>query len=323
MFVQGGRWYRSPALWWGVVIGDDRVTISMFALVGALLAVMYGVIALYIAGLLTRSPRRRVEGTPVDLGLRFRDVQVRSQDNVLLRGWFLDSPGARGTVVLVHDSDGTRADRNTGLLRLQRDYVRRGYNVLAFDLRGRGESSGNRDHLGDAEQRDVITVVNFARRYVGAGPLFLHGFGLGGALAIAAAADGIVVDAVIADSPFSSVRAHLAHRWPRVPGHLLKASYWITRRLFDADVDSLAPQEAISRVESTPILLVHGEADSDVPVEHTLNIAAATIDRRHEMWIIPNVGHCGAYVSNPDRYLHRCLTFMEHAVPARMMATAS
>ena len=154
------------------------MTLGLLAGAGLLLALTYGAAALYVAELLTRSRRRRVEGTPGDLGFRYEELQFRCRDDVLLRGWFVDSPGARATVVLIHDGGGTRADADHGLLRLQCEYVRRGYSVFAFDLRGRGESSGKRDHLGSAEQRDVAAAVGFVRRHVGSSPLVLHGFGL-------------------------------------------------------------------------------------------------------------------------------------------------
>ncbi len=299
------------------------MTLGLLAGAGLLIALTYGAAALYVADLITRSPRRRVEGTPGDLGLRYQEIQFRCRDDVLLRGWFMDSPGARATVVLIHDGEGTRAITDHGLLRLQGDYVRRGYSVFAFDLRGRGESSGNRDHLGGAEQRDMAAAVTFVRGYVDSSPLVLHGFGLGGALAIAAVADGVSADAVIADSPFASAREQLYYRWPGVPGPLLRDACWLARRLFDADVDALSPQEAISRAASTPIMLIHGEADEEVPVEHTLNIAAATLHHRHELWTLPGVGHCGAYLDDPDLYLQRCLSLIERATPARVMAVAS
>ena len=296
--------------------------VALLLAAGLLLALAYGATALYVADLLTRSKRQRVEGTPRDLGLRYEDVQFHTADGVLLRGWFLDSPGARATVVLLHDTASTRSDRAHGLLRLQHDYVRRGYHVLAFDLRGRGESGGVRDGLGGAEQRDVAAAIAFARRRGGPLPLVLHGFGLGAALAIAAAAGGVGAAAVVADSPFASARDHLRRRWRRLPGHLFGAGCWVARRLFRADADALSPIEVISRVAPTPVLLIHGEADDEVPVAHSVNIAAATFHDGNELWTVAGAGHCEAYRDDPQHYLRRCLAFIEQAVPARQLAAA-
>ena len=88
-----------------------------------------------------------------------RRRQFRAPDMTVLRGWYLESPGARASVVLVHDDEGHALRRSLGLLTLQRDYLRRGFNVFAFDLRGRGESGGVRDTFGSAERLDVDAAV--------------------------------------------------------------------------------------------------------------------------------------------------------------------
>jgi len=108
--------------------------LTLAVVAGMLLAA--GLSAVYLADSFTRSRRTRVQGTPADLGLRYEEIQFLTADRLTLRGWFMDSPGARATVVLVHDLGATRAERARSLLYLQRDYVRRGFSVFAFDLRG-------------------------------------------------------------------------------------------------------------------------------------------------------------------------------------------
>ena len=297
---------------------------TLWLLLGASLwlALAYGAVALYVADLFTRSKRRRVEGTPGDLGLRYEDVRFASADGTALRGWFLDSPGARANVVMVHDGDGTRADADHGLLSLQREYVRHRYNVFAFDLRGRGESSGVRDRLGSAEQGDLAGAIAYVRSREGQLPLVLHGFGLGGSLAISVVASEAAADLVIADSPFASAREQLRSRWPRVPGHLFRAACWIARRLYRADVEALSPLAVIAGVAPTPVLLIHGDADNQVPVANSLNLAAATLSEETHLWTVDGVGHCGAYLADPQAYFDRCLMSIERAVPTRLLATA-
>lgn len=300
----------------------NSVTIAWTAIGGiAAVALLFAAVSLYAAELFTRSKRRRVEGTPENFGLHFEDVQLRTPDNVILRGWFLDSPGARATVIVVHDSAGTRTDQSQGLLALQRDYVSRGFNVFAFDLRGRGESSGMRDRLGSAEQRDVAVAIAYVRRRTEELPLVLHGFGLGGSLVIATVAAGAPADAVIADSPFASAREQLRFRWSNMPRLVFNSACWIARRLYGADVDSLSPQDSIDNIGKTPVLMIHGDADEEVPVENSLNIAAATLNEAIDLWVVPDARHCRAYIDNRDAYLAHCLAFIDEAVPRRLLAS--
>jgi alpha-beta hydrolase superfamily lysophospholipase len=298
------------------------VTLTVIAVIVLLVHI---VAALYLDELFTRSKRRRVEGTPGDLGLRYEDVQFPAADGIILQGWYLESPGARGTLVLVHDFDGTRADKMHGLLTLQRDYLRRGFNVLAFDLRGRGESGGTRDYLGARERRDLPAAVEFAKERAPMLPVVVHGFGLGGALAVVGVADGTVdADAVIADSPFTSVRAYLRRRWAIVPWHLFTLSSYFAKRLFHADPDAIAPLAAMRSTTSlVPMLFIHGERDRLISVTHTINIAASSMNARTSVYRVPRAGHCTSYLRGSESYVRHCLDFVDGAVPARRISVAA
>lgn len=276
-----------------------------------------------LADALTRTKRRRVEGTPADFGLRYEDVQFQTPDGVALRGWYLESPGARATVVLVHDTDGTRSDRSQGLLTLQRDYLRRGLHVLAFDLRGRGESGGSRDCFGASERTDVAAAVEFARLRAPELPLVVHGFGLGGALAIVGGSAGLDVDLIIADSAFTSARSYLRRSWSTVPGYLFGMALRAATRRFGADPDAVCPLLAVSQASPVPILFIHGDADRLVPLADTLNIAAASLNANNAIWRVAGAPHCASYLRAPEAYVRRCVAFIEDAVPARRLTAAA
>ena len=286
----------------------------------AMLCVGVTFFACYLADGMTRSKRHRVQGTPADLGLRYEEVQFLTGDRLTLRGWFLESPGARATVVLVHDLEATRADPEHGLLHLTRDYVRRGLSVFMFDLRGHGESAGRRDSLGMNERLDVQAAVAFVRRCTGAQPVVLHGFGFGAALAVAAAARNADVAAVIADSAFLTMRQYLRMRWRHVPAPLFALATVLARWLFHADVDALQPVQSIAQV-TAPILLIHNAGDERVPVAHALNLAAASLDGRDEVWVLPDRGgHATAYLQEPEAYMRRVLALVEQVAPSRVLA---
>ncbi|MQA00558.1 MAG: alpha/beta fold hydrolase [Dehalococcoidia bacterium] len=292
----------------------------VFAIV--LIVALHGLGALYIADTFTRSKRRRVQGTPADLGLRYEEIQFLTADRLTLRGWFLESPGARATVVLVHDLEGTRASPEHGLLRLQRDYVRRGYNVFAFDLRGHGESGGRRDCLGSCERQDVQAAVAYVRRRTGSLPIVLHGFGLGASLAITAVASrgGPEVAGIIADSPIASMRTYLKEAHRHIPPHVFMLACRFARRFFGADVDALKPIAVVEGVR-VPILFVHCQGDPRVPLAHTHNLTAASLDPRNEVWTVPDIlDHCGAYPAAPQDYVRQSLGFIDRVVPARLLA---
>lgn len=292
-------------------------TVLVFVLLG--IVAFHAVAAFYLAETFTRAKRRRVQGTPADLGLRYEDIQFLTADRLVLRGWFIESPGARATIVIVHDVEGTRADEQQGLLDLQRDYVRRGFNVFSFDLRGHGESAGRRDGLGATERLDVQAAVAYARRRTGRLPIVLHGFGLGAALSITVAARGIDVVAVIADSSFTSMTSYLRLRSPHVPAHLFRLACAFAHRVFKADARELRPIAVVDQVD-LPVLFVHAEGDPVTPVSHSLNLAAASLDPRDRVWTLPDVTeHCQNYILGPESYVARCLEFVDLVVPTRLL----
>jgi fermentation-respiration switch protein FrsA (DUF1100 family) len=295
------------------------VTIGVLLL---LLAAYVGAAAV-LADAMTRARRRRVEGTPADLGLRYEDVMFTATDGVTLQGWYLESPGARASVVLVHDSAGTRADRSLGIMTLQRDYLRRGLNVLSFDLRGRGESATVRDTFGTDERLDVDAAVEFARRRARQLPVVVHGFGFGAALALVGASQGLKVDLVIADSPFAYTHDYVRRRWRSIPRPVFDLACGIARRRFGANIDAVQPLEAVAAASPVPTLFIHGEADRIVPIAHSLNIAAASLNPRDLLWRVPGAGHCDAYRRSPDAYVSRCVNFIDSAVPARRLDIAA
>lgn len=273
----------------------------------------------YLADDLTRCRRRRVQGSPADLGLRYEEAQFLTADRLTLRGWFLESPGARAVVVLVHDLEATRTDVDRRLLDLSRDYVRRGYSVFTFDLRGHGESGGTRDTLGRDEKLDVAAAVACVRRRTPGVPVILHGFGFGAAVALAAAANRTEVTAVVADSAFPTMREYLHRRWRWLPSPALTLVGRVARRLYGADIDALEPVTIVNRV-GVPVLYVHNQGDPMLPPSCTLNLAAASLDARDKVWISAGKGHGTGYREAPDAYVRRMLEFYDQVIPARVLA---
>lgn len=294
------------------------MTVALAALaVFALLTVCAS--AVYLADDLTRCRRRRVQGSPADLGLRYEEAQFLTADRLTLRGWFLESPGARAVIVLVHDLEATRADLDRRFMNLARDYVRRGYSVFTFDLRGHGESGGVRDTLGRDESLDVAAAVACVRRRMPAVPVILHGFGFGAAVSLVAAANRTEVTAVVADSAFPTMREYLHRRWRWLPSPALTVVGHVARRLYGADIDALEPVAIVNRV-SVPVLYIHNQEDPMLPPSCTLNLAAASLDARDRVWIGAGRGHATGYREAPDTYLRRVVEFYDQVIPARVLA---
>ncbi len=287
--------------------------------VGVLVIAAHLLAAYALARRMTRIKRVRVSGSPADLYLDHEDLTFPAADGLALRGWYLANPGAHASVVIVHDDVGNRSDPGIGLLELQRDYVRSGLNVVSFDLRGRGESSGQRNQLGAGEIADVIGAVRYARHRSDV-PVVLHGFGTGATLALSAAASQDGVAAVVADSPWVSMRDRVRVRYEHVPAHIFALATALAHWRFGAELDAVMPARSMHELEETSVLYVHSENNRETPLEHTLNLAAASLNDADEIWMPYEGTHRGAYRTDPADYMHRCLQFINRAIPARVPA---
>ena len=71
-----------------------------------------------------------------------------------------------------------------------------------------------------------------------------------------------------------------------------------------------APAEA-ARQMTTPLLLIHGENDSQIPGEHAHRIQANANPASTEVWIVPDADHGLAHAFEGHQYELRVVQFFE------------
>ncbi len=292
-----------------------RVPLALAAIV---IALACGVAAVsgYSAWALSRAKRFPLVATPATLGLSYSDVSFPSADDVVpLRGWFIPAEGGKRVVVIVHGKDGNRAKKpESAELPVAQALSRRGFSVLMFDLRGHGESGGDRFSLGQYEERDVRGAIAYARgRGFAAGAIGVLGFSMGGAATILAASRAPEVGAVVADSAFASARDMVDREFPGesgLPALFIPPTVLAARVLQGVDIDSMSPERAMTEIHA-PVFVIHGQADDLVPVSHAVRNFAASRNPASELWAIPGATHNTSYQTAGDEYLSRVAAFFE------------
>jgi hypothetical protein len=115
----------------------------------------------------------------------------------------------RGMIVLAGTFGGERERAYSTGVQWARRMAVRGFDVLRFDYRGIGESTGSFEHMTCSHWRDDIAAcVDCLRRRDGHAPVILHGMRLGAVLMSGAFAAGLG-DAMLLWATISSARAHL------------------------------------------------------------------------------------------------------------------
>ena len=203
--------------------------------------------------------------SPADCGLSFIPFRVRGAAGASLACWFIPADQPRAIMIASHGV----ADSKNGMLPHLLPYLRAGFSLVLYDLRHHGESSGRDCTLGYLEIRDLLEITRQVRAdYANGLPVVYWGFSLGATTALLAAARDPQVAAVVAQSPFVSLRevvCYYAWRFFHVPAPLaalgVRIFEWQTgARANDVDVPRIA-----ARLAGRPVLLLGSPNDRQVP----------------------------------------------------------
>jgi len=246
-------------------------------------------------------------------------IEITAKDGARLRAWYLMSgPPARGAAILLHGLGDDRA----GMAGQAELLLRDGYNVLLPDSRAHGDSEGAFISYGVLEADDVHRWVDWleSNRATGAGNcVFGVGVSMGAAVILQSLNEEHRFCGVIAESSFATFREIAYDRigqpfglgpWlgKTVGFPLIEFGMIYARLHYGIDFDRASPKTAVT-ASSTPILLIHGLADSNIPPYHAQLLSAA--NRNIQLWEPAGVQHGSAITDAPAEYKRRVTTFLQ------------
>jgi fermentation-respiration switch protein FrsA (DUF1100 family) len=204
----------------------------------------------------------------------------------------------RGIIILCHGIPGGNQDPGSpGYARLAQELGEDGFQAVIFNFRGAGESTGDFDLRGWAEDLKGVKdyVVSLDN---GSSPIVLFGFSAGAAVTVYSCAHeskaiaGVILCACPAD--FNSILkdrgidAYLQHCRDigiiKTPGFPFDKSAWIK------GFHLLRPENWVDNLMLKPKIIIHGDQDDVVPVEHAYRLYEKALDPK-ALAIIKNGGH--------------------------------
>jgi dipeptidyl aminopeptidase/acylaminoacyl peptidase len=239
---------------------------------------------------------------PEDFRLKTEAVTLLTADGVKLDAWFLPNKTSKKAVVVCHGYPMDKGD----VLGLT-FFLARGFNLLYFDFRATGRSGGVFSSGGARETRDLDAAVKFLedkgfRSGVGA-----YGFSMGAATVLLSTNPAI--KARVLDAPYADLGGQLDYifrpfgAWRRPLLGLMKLWSYV---FMGVNVNAVSPALNAAALK-TPILLVHGDADRQVPLANSRRIKAAAPGA--ELWVIKGSGHGENWYSAGNQYEVRLSNF--------------
>jgi len=237
--------------------------------------------------------------SPEQLGLKYEDAYLPAKDGTRLHAWFLPASGkALGTILFLH---GNAENISTHIMSV-RWLPAQGFNVFLLDYRGYGASEGEPSVAGVQEDVDAAMRTLLSRADVDRDRIVVFGQSLGGAIAIYNVAHSPYrqhIRALVVESTFASYREIAREKL---------AAFWLTwplqYPLSWTVSDAYSPADAVAGVSPIPLLIIHGDQDPIVPVDHGKRLFELAREPKH-LWVIPGGGHIQAFArqSYRDRFV--------------------
>ena len=228
-------------------------------------------------------------------GLPLEDVWLPVDESVTIFGWFVDAGPTKPVLLWCHGNAGNVSHRLGNI----RELYHRGISVLIFDYRGYGRSTGSPSEWG--MYQDALASYDYLiqQRRIPPDRVILFGRSLGSAvagdLALNRPAAGLIVEGA-----FPSLQSMSDHHYFGLP------TRWFMNLEFNL-VDKVAQLQM-------PLLVIHGEKDSIVPVDLGRQVFEAAPEPKR-WYVVPGADHNDVPFVGGDPYFREVHNFIQNIIP--------
>jgi dipeptidyl aminopeptidase/acylaminoacyl peptidase len=318
----------------GVTYAVKKVRRTKLIVLSFLLLIIISLIAVvslsgYKSWGLLHPDKKPVDAFSSNIVPEYRDITFRGVDStILLKGWLFEKKNSDRTIILVHSYGSNRLEFGVETVDMIKDFMNNGYNVLTFDLRNSGESGGNNCTFGYSEKDDIKAAIKYMRNQ-GSKHITLIGFSTGASASILAAAESTsskgtpLVDAVIADSPYSDLRTYF-HRsldkWTGLPSFPFNRTTALGIDFTGGiKAKEASPLNAITAENTPHLMLIHSRNDDLFPVINSIELYqkySGLNPSGAEFWQTEYEGHAKGYIVDREEYMKRVFSFLDRVYSA-------
>jgi pimeloyl-ACP methyl ester carboxylesterase len=242
------------------------------------------------------------------------DASIIAPDNVTLRAWMIHPHYPNGdAVLLLHGL----ADNRIGMTGYAQLLLAHGFTVLLPDARAHGTSGGPLATYGLLERNDIHQWLDFLTAQDHPRCIFGFAESMGASQLLQSLDTHPHFCAVAVESPFANFR-EIAYDHMGQPFHLgpwvgrtilrplIEVAFLRARLKYDLDMQQISSEDSVEAT-TIPVLLIHGQVDSNIPVRHSRLIHARNPNT--QLWEVPAADHCGAISAAPQEFEHRLLAW--------------
>jgi uncharacterized protein len=310
-----------------------RRALKWLTALAAVYLVFCALIGVYLADVAVKPQRRglpfgalaEAEALVQPAGGSITEVSIEAQDHIPLRAWLYTPQRPNGHLVLALHGVNTNRLSVSGYAAMM---LKAGYTVLTPDARAHGNSGGLLAGYGVIETDDIDRWIKWLRARQQTGCLHAFGASMGGAHVLQIVDGPNPLCSAIAEAPFAtfrevaydrvgryvSVRDWLG-RWVLRPA--VEVGFWTARLRYGLDLDRADPASHVLRTR-TPVLLIHGLDDTNVPPRHAQLMPHPA---QLTLWLVDGARHVGAWKKEGKAYESRVLGFFAAHEPANQTAS--
>lgn len=242
------------------------------------------------------------------------DATITTPDLITLRAWIIRPHHPNPEAVLLLHGLGDGRIGMTGYAQL---LLAHGFTVLIPDARAHGSSDGPLATYGLLEKNDIHQWSDFLQTQLHPHCIFALGESMGAAQLLQSLDTHPNFCAVAAESSFSDFR-EIAYDRMGQPFHLgpwvgrtilrplVEVAFLRARLKYHLNMENISPEDSVAAT-NIPVLLIHGQIDSNIPIRHSRRIHAR--NPTTQLWEVPNADHCGAISTAPQEFEHRLLVW--------------
>jgi hypothetical protein len=188
---------------------------------------------------------------PSQLGLICKDLIVKTQDSLLLKGWIVMDSSIKSTTTVIVIPD--IKESKFRYIDKAWEFVNRGLNVCLVDLRAQGESEGSKYTMGKITVRDVSAVIDSVISKFKSQNIVLMGAGTGAAIACQAIENEKRINVMVIQNPFVNLNDYLEKYAEKKYGRFSKLFFSRMKKDYENELgvsaDSLNLLELIKEIQ--------------------------------------------------------------------------